>query len=134
MHHTARCYCGQLSITVKAPPVHYHGCACTLCQRRSGSVMSLSGWFRDEDVVAISGETRTWYSDGEDHPDILTAFCPVCGGGGFFRSGSYLPDTIGIAMGGFAGAFGAPEHIHFWGYRPGWFNLDAPGVALNEDP
>ena len=134
MRETMRCYCGQLSITVSAPPVHHHGCACTLCQRRSGSVMTETGWFREADIAEISGEMRLWHSAGDDRPDIVTASCAVCGGGGYARTGDYLPGTLALPMGGFLGAFGPPEHVHFWGYRADWFTLDCAAVALHDDP
>jgi hypothetical protein len=116
----AACECGGLRLHVSAAPVHVHGCTCTRCQRSTGSVMKLSAWF-PETGVRIEGDFSTWHHAGTDAPGLTACFCPTCGGGRFFRTGDYLPGTIGIAVGAFADpAFPAPDHIHWWPDRPLW--------------
>jgi hypothetical protein len=127
---TAACDCGALRLVVTGDPVHVHGCACSQCQRASGSVMKLSAWF-PEAGVTILGRFATWDARGPDHPGWTTHFCPVCGGLRFFRTGPYLPDCIGIPVGAFADpAFPAPDHIHWWPDRPHWLTAPAGLVLL----
>ena len=115
----ARCVCGALTFTVTAEPVHLHACICTRCQRNSGSVMLLSGWF-PQAGVAISG-AYTRFTPDPANRDAMMGFCPICGTGHFFRSGAYLPGTIAISIGSFADPdFPAPAHIHWWPDRPHW--------------
>ena len=118
------CECGALRLTVRGDPVHIHACTCTRCQRASGSAMTMSAWF-PETAVTIEGPYLTWLCAGDDDPCRMAGFCVTCGSGRFFRTGGYLPGTIGIAIGNFADpAFPAPDHIHWWPDRPLW--LGAP--------
>lgn len=117
---TASCECGALRLYVSVDPVHVHGCTCTRCQRSTGSVMKFSAWF-PETGVRVEGPFTTWHSADTDDPALTACFCPTCGGGRFFRTGTYLSGCIGIAVGHFADpAFPAPDHIHWWPDRPHW--------------
>jgi hypothetical protein len=111
-HRLASCECGALQLHVTGAPVHVHGCACTKCQRLSGSALSLSAWFPETDV-RIEGEYTRFYYNAVDDETQMAGFCPTCGGGKFFRTGSYLEGCIGIAVGNFADPdFPMPDHIH----------------------
>ncbi|MGO7631839.1 hypothetical protein ACC692_37845, partial [Rhizobium ruizarguesonis] len=48
-------------------------------------------WFPEENVRVVSGEYSVWYPQGETTPDVMKAFCRICGGGGFSKSGTYFP-------------------------------------------
>ena len=118
----AVCECGQLELVISGEPEHHHACTCTKCQRASGSVMTVSAWFPKDQIVSISGETMSWQPGG---PGTDVYRCKVCGGGGWFLTGSYLPHCVGINVGHFADpGFPAPAHIHWWPDRPHW--LQAP--------
>ncbi|WP_315854829.1 GFA family protein [Rhizobium leguminosarum] len=120
----AKCSCGALSLEVDGEPVHNHICTCTRCQRASGSALAHNVWFREEHVRVVSGDYSVWFPQGETTPDVMKAFCRICGGGGFSRSGTYLPGTVVIAGGTFADpAFPAPDHVHWWDNRPHWLDL-----------
>jgi hypothetical protein len=113
----ATCECGQLRITVTGEPEHVHACTCTKCQRRSGSVMTFSAWF-PEGHVTVHGQTASWQPHG---PGAEKVFCPVCGGGGYVRTGPYLPHCVAIRVGTFADPdFPPPTHVHWWASRPRW--------------
>ncbi len=127
----SKCECGALHITVRGTPTHIHGCTCTLCQRRSGSVMALSAWF-DEADTTINGDYIRYYYAGTQDDRLMAGFCPICGGGRFFRTGTYLPGHIAIAVGNFADpAFPAPDHIHWWPNRPAWLGAPLGPTPLN---
>lgn len=82
--------------------------------------MSLSAWF-PQDCVSIAGRYTTYHFTGTCDPSLMAGFCPICGGGKFFRTGAYLQDCIGIAAGNFADPdFPVPTHIHWWPDRPRW--------------
>jgi hypothetical protein len=129
-HQTVRhaaCECGQLAITVTGEPEHVHTCTCTRCQRSSGSAMTCSAWFPERNVT-VRGTTASWQPQG---PQGEKVFCPVCGGGGYFRTGGYLPHCVGIRVGTFADPdFPPPTHIHWWANRPRWLE----GVGALEHP
>ena len=116
----ASCECGALKITVTAQPRHIHACACTKCQRSSGSALSWSAWFA-QSAVTIQGPYLTYFYSDRVDPQEMAGFCATCGGGKFFRTGDYLSDCIGISAGSFAAPeFLAPDHIHWWPDRPTW--------------
>ncbi|WP_245485388.1 GFA family protein [Rhizobium leguminosarum] len=107
--------------------MHNHVCTCTRCQRASGGALAHNVWFREENVRIVSGEYSVWYPQGETTPDVMKAFCRICGGGGFSKSGTYFPGTVIIAGGTFAHpSFPAPDHVHWWDNRPHWIDLAEP--------
>ncbi|WP_245436908.1 GFA family protein [Rhizobium chutanense] len=79
----AKCPCGALSLEVDGDPVHDHICTCTRCQRASGSVLGHNVWFLEENVRVISGGYSVWFPQGDTMPDVMKAFCPICGGADF---------------------------------------------------
>lgn len=56
---TARCCCGDLSITVSGDPKRILSCHCDYCQRRTGNVNQVSCWFTESQVVSKRGTTRS---------------------------------------------------------------------------
>ena len=120
----AKCRCGALTVTVAGEPEHNHACSCTRCQRSTGSVMGWAAWFAADDVIDISGRYSVWYRNGEADPDVMSVFCSICGGGGFWKSGDYLPGTIGFNVGTFADPdFPPPAHVHWSEVRPKWIGI-----------
>jgi hypothetical protein len=120
----AQCPCSALRIAVHGEPVHNHVCTCTRCRRASGSALSHNVWFPEAAVQVIAGHYTIWCPEGEEAPGVMKAFCSRCGGGGFSRSGDYLPGTLVFQAGTFADRdFPAPDHVHWWGSRPQWLEL-----------
>lgn len=86
--------------------------------------MALSAWFLESDVQ-IKGDYTRYYYTGAPDDALMAGFCPLCGGGKFFRTGDYLRGHVGIAVGNFADpTYLRPDHIHWWPNRPDW--LGAP--------
>lgn len=114
------CHCGQLRLTVTAPPVHVHLCTCTRCQRASGSIGGWNGWF-PKAAITVRGSTGLYLIEGPDHPEAFAAFCPNCGSGGYSTTPGYLDHCWVIPMGSFGDPQApAPSMVHFWNNRPGW--------------
>lgn len=105
---TATCACGQVYLTVKAPPTMLGVCHCTNCKRRTGSAFGISAYFDKCSLVAQGGETKTYtfWHEAQSH-EQERHFCAVCGTTLFWFV-STLPDSIGIAGGCFAEQ-GLPE-------------------------
>jgi len=100
---TARCACGQASITVNASPTLHAVCHCTNCKRRTGSGFGISVYFDRSAVVEQRGSTNVYafHHEAQDH-DQERHFCATCGTTLFWFV-STLPEKIGIAGGCFAG-------------------------------
>ena len=112
MTRTATCACGQLQVTVEGDPDRVLACNCRECQRRTGSVFGVSAYFRDAQVVAIEGETRT-FSRASGGLRFDTRFCPSCGTSVLWRS-SALPDHLAVAVGCFADLMFPPPAVVAW--------------------
>ena len=112
MTRTATCACGQLQVTVEGAPDRVLACNCRDCQRRTGSVFGVSAYFRDEQVVAIEGESRT-FRRTSGALRFETRFCPCCGTSVLWRS-SALPAHLAIAVGCFADPAFPPPTLVAW--------------------
>lgn len=134
MERLARCYCGQLRLTITAEPVHVHACTCTRCQVSSGSVGGWNGWF-PQSGVRVEGEATRFSYDRTGGADSWSCFCPVCGSGGFGVTGEFLADCYVIPMGSLASPDGpevpGPTMVHHWANRPGWLDhvAELPGAG-----
>lgn len=97
----ATCSCGQLKIKVKDDPFLVASCNCLLCQKRTGSVFGISSYFNNEQVIEISGESKSFSSKGDSGLFVNRKFCPNCGSTVFWDAG-FLPGHTGVAVGSFA--------------------------------
>jgi hypothetical protein len=83
---TARCGCGRVELTVEGEPTLVNTCHCDFCQKRSGSVFATNAHFAEDQVVAITGDTKIYNGleiDGVgtagSGPGIDYHFCATCG-------------------------------------------------------
>ena len=113
----ARCWCGDLRLTLKGDPFYVSSCACTRCQRRTGGFFGVTVYARPEQIAARSGETQTFKL-----PDGSTTFhrCARCG-----TNLWWVPDeeddVIGLAGGCFVGQnLPAPQRMVYTATRHPW--------------
>lgn len=108
MLRTARCACGQTSITLDAEPQMHGLCHCTNCKRRTGSAFGISSYFPRVSVTQQAGATAIYAfrHDAQGH-DQARHFCTSCGTTLFWYL-STLPELVGVAGGCFADE-GLPE-------------------------
>ena len=116
---TAACACGALSVSVAAPPVMVHACACLDCQRRTGSAFSCTAFF-SEAAASVNGDFRSWRRTAQSGRSNEASFCPECGCSVFFRLEG-LPNLIGVGVGSFADpAFDKPATFYWSARRHAW--------------
>ncbi len=99
---TARCGCGNLTVTTSAEPLEVYACSCLNCQRESGGAFSYGAVY-PEAAVLIAGERKAWRRKVDSGRWIETDFCPTCGVTVCYRKESW-PDVIGVSAGCFARA------------------------------
>ena len=140
---SARCACGRVELTVEGEPAQVYVCHCDFCQRRSGNVFIASATFPEDQVVAISGETRYYNGlevEGVGAPGIPGGinyrFCAVCGSSLYFDM--IFPPTgqrfFTVALGSFVDAvFPPPSAEYFTRYRHPWVP-PIPGAVQLHDP
>jgi hypothetical protein len=109
---TATCACGQLRAIREGEPPRVVLCDCTQCQKRTGSVYGVAGYFGREQV-RTEGAFKRYRRSSDAGRYMDCAFCPECGSTVFWEL-EVLPDRIGVAAGAFADpGFPAP-HLAVW--------------------
>jgi hypothetical protein len=127
---TARCGCGGLTLTASEAPQSVHACACTDCQRGTGSAFSYSAFF-PESAARIAGERRSWRRSSDAGRWQESNFCPTCGVCVFARL-EVLPNILCVSAGCFNDRdFPAPAKLYWSSRRHHWLELPA-GVELIE--
>jgi hypothetical protein len=126
---TARCFCGDLSATIQGEPVLVSSCACTRCQRRTGSFFGVTVYVRPDQIVSRTGETHEFQLS---ETSAIIRRCARCASSLWWT----LPgedDIVGLAGGCFAGQdLPAPQRMVFTATRHP-FVCVPPGLPEYED-
>lgn len=113
---TARCCCGDLSITLSGEPERVIACHCGYCQRRTGNVSQVSCWYFGDQIVSRAGQGQVYR--GPENVGVEYTFCPRCGSTvywrlAFFEVALNMP-VYGIAVGCFVEADFPPPDLECW--------------------
>jgi hypothetical protein len=126
MTRMARCSCGLLRAEVSADPIYVIACHCDECQRRTGSVLGVAGYYEKEQVQ-ISGPNKVFVRAAPENRTVSNHFCPECGTS-LFWEGDIAPGIVGVAVGGFVDPdFPPPDISFFEKYKHPW-------VGFNHEP
>jgi hypothetical protein len=124
---TAECACGRVEVTVEGQPLAVVACHCDFCQKRTGSVLAVGARFTSEQVVSISGETKTYNGLEIDGVGALGgvgidySFCPTCGSTVFCNFAVDDQSITVVAVGNFVDPdFPAPTVEYFTATRHHW--------------
>jgi hypothetical protein len=117
----AQCSCRACGIEVTGSPTLNAICHCRDCRRRTGSAFGWSTYWRDEDIVAVSGplNKRTL----EIAPPQSRWFCGACGGTVYWKSDGF-PGNTGIPAGCFDDLPAAPDASYLDSKRCVWLAFD----------
>jgi hypothetical protein len=136
-HRRAACACGQLSLAVTGEPSFVLACACTMCQRRTGSSFGVSAYFNGSQIIGLAGDERHYTRQAESGRLIQFHFCPICGSTLYWTGVDQPIDNgIGIAAGCFADPhFPAPQLIAWTQHQADWlhFPADIPAILTQRD-
>jgi hypothetical protein len=128
----ATCACGKLSIAINGDPNLVGACACTQCQRRTGSAFNVSAYFNKSQVVAIEGPHKTFQRSSDAGRNNELHFCPDCGSTLFWYSERF-PDAVGTAVGCFLDpAFPKPKVFVWAAHKMDWVQLP-PDIPVYAD-
>jgi hypothetical protein len=137
---TAQCACGRVEVTVEGEPLAVVTCHCDFCQKRTGSVLSVGAQFTPEQVVSISGETKTYNGLEIDGVGALGGvsidytFCPTCGSTVFWNFAFEEQSITGLAVGNFVDPdFPAPTVEFCTATRHHWVS-PVPGAEQVDPP
>jgi hypothetical protein len=127
---TAACFCGDLAVTLEGEPLLVSSCCCTRCQRRTGAFFGVTVYFRPAQMVARTGEERTFRRD-----DATTTFhfCVRCGTSVWYAPDDPAEDVIGVSGGCFADpTLPSPMRMVFTATKHPYVR-PPPGVPTYED-
>ena len=124
---TASCACGRLTVTVEGDPLVVTICHCDFCQKMSGSVFQTGAQFGPQQVVEISGETKTFNGLEIDSVGVAGSeigidyhFCTTCGSN-VYRTIAGPSVLFAIAVGNFVDPdFPAPMVETYTSLRHHW--------------
>ena len=120
---TARCSCGQLSISCSGEPFRVSICHCLACQRRTGSVFGAQARFREEQIDTVSGISRVYERVADSGNVVRFHFCPKCGGTVHYAIDD-TPGVIAVPVGNFADpGFPQPRFSVYEARRHGWVQI-----------
>ena len=131
---TARCCCGDVSITLRGEPERVFRCHCHYCQRRTGNVFQTSAWFFEDQIIARTGETRV-FNESENNQGVDYTFCVRCGSTVYWPFTGSLPGLYEVAVGCFEDPdFPAPTYEIWEQYRHPWVPELVSGESYKDFP
>ena len=115
-------------------------CHCDFCQKRTGSVMAVGAQFTPDQIVSITGGTKTFNGLEIDGVPAMGGvgidycFCATCGSTVYWNFAFEGMAITGIAVGNFVDpSFSAPMIEYFPGMRHHWVP-PVPGAEQIEPP
>jgi hypothetical protein len=72
------CLCGNVRVTLSAPPLAVALCHCRDCQKQSGSAFSLVA-IVPLGALEVSGDTGMWHTVADSGQTVERTFCRHCG-------------------------------------------------------
>ena len=76
---TGGCLCGETRYQITAEPFRSSVCHCRYCQLRTGSAFGVSIYFRDEEVILLSGKLDHFSYATESGHNVKNERCSICG-------------------------------------------------------
>ena len=117
---TAECQCGQLRVRVGGEPAFVLTCSCTVCQKRTGSVFGVTGFYDETQVEAFEGTPKVYRRKGDSGGGVDVHFCPECGTSLFWLA-DFAPGMMVVAVGCFLDPeFTAPQLAAYTRNRHHW--------------
>jgi hypothetical protein len=118
----ARCACSQLRITCEGEPERVSICACTACQRRTGSVYGVGAYFDQRAIKLMEGESKVFNRTSDAGRWLRMHFCPSCGTTVYWEA-EFMPGKMGVAVGAFVDASLQPRVAVWAQHKSEWVPL-----------
>lgn len=71
------CQCGQVTYTLKEPPIAIAACHCKQCQKLSTSAFSISAMVA-ANALEVNGELKEWKRTADSGNETVAKLCSVC--------------------------------------------------------
>jgi hypothetical protein len=120
----AACSCRKVVLVCAGEPRRVYACACSECQRCTGTAFSYRAIYPDAAVVHQAGKTRSWRRIGQSGGWLEQHFCVDCGSVIFMRAEA-LKEAISVSVGCFEDPdFARPQKLHWASRRHRWLHLE----------
>ena len=112
MQVTARCHCGQLTISAQIDPQKVFVCFCTDCQKMSGTAFrtvtpALQG------TVRVEGQVTHYVKTADSGNLRVQGFCPVCGSQMYSKTNGNEPAYV-LRVGAIEQASALKPSVKLW--------------------
>ena len=77
--HTGKCLCGEVKYEVLGEPVFQGNCHCIDCRKNTGAGFATILFFKEEQVVQLSGKTSSFKYKADSGNSKIKFFCQRCG-------------------------------------------------------
>ena len=77
--HSGKCLCGEVTYEVSGEPVLQGNCHCIDCRKNTGAGFATILFFKEEQVVQLSGETSSFLYKADSGNSKTKLFCQRCG-------------------------------------------------------
>ncbi|HLU03869.1 MAG TPA: GFA family protein [Advenella sp.] len=120
----ATCSCRKVELICTGEPRRVYACACTECQRCTGTAFSYRAIYPQAAIVSKKGEIKSWRRTGPSGGWLEQHFCTTCGSV-VFMTAQGLKDAISLSVGCLEEpGFPAPQMLHWPQRRHQWLCLD----------
>ena len=121
------CYCGALSVSVKAPLRPPINCHCGQCRRLSGAAFTTWLTLRRDEVAVAGHASLTTFAPTVN---LVRHFCSVCGSH-VYTTDTRLPKAMGLPAGLFADALvPTPSGEYFVDDKAPWHTVPAGATCF----
>ena len=77
--HTGKCLCGEVTYEVSGDPVLQGNCHCIDCRKNTGAGFATILFFKEEQVILLSGKTSSFQYKSDSGNLKTKLFCQICG-------------------------------------------------------
>ena len=122
--HEGGCVCGAVRYRTTGAPRRVSLCACSWCQKRTGSAIGVSVYFLKPDVTFTRGELGRYRLRSDAGRWIDQEFCTTCGTALTWTL-EFLPEFRGLAGGTFDRPtfWYTPQRFVFARSKPDWLAI-----------
>ena len=77
--HSGKCLCGEITYEVSGEPVFQGNCHCIDCRKSTGAGFATILFFKEEQVILLSGKTSSFQHKSDSGNLKTKLFCQICG-------------------------------------------------------
>ena len=131
---TATCHCKKLTLECRGESTKISLCHCFDCQRRTGSLFSVSAFFPKTNVSLVEGEAKIFTRHSASGCDVTFYFRSECGSNLWWNP-ERLPELTGVAAGSFADRdFPMPQQAVWTVDQHCWLQLPDKIPSYRQNP